>query len=110
MLERVGVDCVEGRAHWQVKAERCRLIVVVVVVVKLLIVFTLYVITSFGNLSNRKPPAIHCSPMAMITPRQIVRNLGGHSTEVLVQTFADRVLVLITQMGKVGTLVLPKFC
>lgn len=31
MLERVGVDCVEGRAHWQVKAERCRLIVVVVV-------------------------------------------------------------------------------
>lgn len=46
--------------------------------------------------------------MAMITPRQIVRNLNGHSTEILVQTFADRVLVLVTQMGKVGTLVLPK--
>ncbi|KAF9464772.1 hypothetical protein BDZ94DRAFT_1255854 [Collybia nuda] len=43
--------------------------------------------------------------MAMITPRQITRNLNGHSTEILIQTFADRILVLVTQKGKVGTLV-----
>lgn len=45
--------------------------------------------------------------MAMITPRQMLRMLNGHPTEILIQTFADRVLVLVTQMGKVGTLVLP---
>lgn len=46
--------------------------------------------------------------MAMISPRRVSHVLNGHSTEILIQTFADRVLVLVTQMGKVGTLVLPK--
>lgn len=44
--------------------------------------------------------------MASLTPRQTSRNLNGNSTQVFLQTFADRVLVLVTQMGKVGNLVL----
>jgi len=47
--------------------------------------------------------------MANFTPRQTSRELSGRQTEVLLQTFADRVLVLVTQMGKVGNLVLLKF-
>ena len=41
----------------------------------------------------------------MLTSRQISRNLNGIPTEVVIQAFADRILVLITQVGKVGTLV-----
>jgi len=41
----------------------------------------------------------------MLTSRQISRNLNGIPTEIVMQAFADRILVLITQMGKVGTLV-----
>jgi proteasome assembly chaperone 3 len=41
--------------------------------------------------------------------RHLSRNLDGDLTELLVQTYADRVLVLVTQMGKVGTLV-PSIC
>ncbi|KAJ7097821.1 hypothetical protein B0H15DRAFT_822845 [Mycena belliarum] len=37
--------------------------------------------------------------------RQISRELGGNVTEILIQTFADRVLVLVTQLGKVGNLI-----
>ncbi|KAJ6547640.1 hypothetical protein B0H19DRAFT_1166710 [Mycena capillaripes] len=38
-------------------------------------------------------------------PRQISRELQGNTTEILVQTFADRILVLVTQLGKVGNLI-----
>ncbi|KIM87168.1 hypothetical protein PILCRDRAFT_815633 [Piloderma croceum F 1598] len=41
----------------------------------------------------------------MLTSRQISRNLNGIPTEIVMQAFADRILVLITQMGKVGTLI-----
>ena len=44
--------------------------------------------------------------MASYTSRQTSRDLGGKYTQVFVQSFADRVIVLITQMGKVGNLVL----
>jgi len=44
--------------------------------------------------------------MAAITPRQISRTLGGIETQVFMQSFVDRVLVLVTQVGKVGNLVL----
>ncbi|KAJ7109455.1 hypothetical protein C8R44DRAFT_713558 [Mycena epipterygia] len=37
--------------------------------------------------------------------RQISRELEGNTTEIVVQTFADRILVLVTQLGKVGNLV-----
>lgn len=48
--------------------------------------------------------------MASFTPCQTSRILHGHNTQVFLQTFADRILVLVTQMGKVGTLVLmPHF-
>jgi len=47
--------------------------------------------------------------MAALTPRQTSRNLNGKDTQVFVQTFADRILVLVTQMGKVGNLVLIHF-
>lgn len=46
--------------------------------------------------------------MAMVAPRQILRILDGKPTEIMLQTFTDRVLVLVTQMGKVGNLV-PTF-
>lgn len=35
------------------------------------------------------------------------REIEGISTTVVVQHFADRVLVLVTQLGKVGNLVRP---
>lgn len=41
----------------------------------------------------------------MLTTRQISRELNGNNTEILIQAFADRILVLVTQMGKVGNLV-----
>jgi len=43
--------------------------------------------------------------MATITPRQISRTLHGIETQVFMQSFVDRVLVLVTQMGKVGNLI-----
>lgn len=41
----------------------------------------------------------------MLSSANIARELDGARTEVLLQAFADRILVLVTQMGKVGTLV-----
>lgn len=35
---------------------------------------------------------------------QISRQLGGYPTQILLQSFADRLFVLVTQLGKVGTL------
>jgi hypothetical protein len=37
------------------------------------------------------------------------RDIESVQTQVIVQTFSDRVLVLITQLSKVGTLVLTVF-
>ncbi len=39
--------------------------------------------------------------------KQIAKDLNGINTEVVIQTFADRILVLVTQLGKVGNLVNP---
>lgn len=44
--------------------------------------------------------------MASFTPCQTCRVLHGQNTQVFLQTFADRILVLVTQRGKVGSLVL----
>ncbi|KAH9935020.1 uncharacterized protein B0H18DRAFT_979432 [Fomitopsis serialis] len=41
----------------------------------------------------------------MLPSSQIARELDGAHTDVLLQAFADRILVLITQIGKVGTLI-----
>jgi proteasome assembly chaperone 3 len=35
----------------------------------------------------------------------VSREINGIATEVVVQNYADRVLVLVTQLGKVGNLV-----
>ena len=40
-----------------------------------------------------------------MTSTQLARSLEEVQTEILIQTFADRVLLLITQVGKVGSLV-----
>ncbi|KAG6874210.1 hypothetical protein C0995_003756 [Termitomyces sp. Mi166 len=40
-----------------------------------------------------------------MSTRQLSRPFGGYPTQILVQFFADRVLVLVTQLGKVGTLI-----
>ncbi|KAF8921211.1 hypothetical protein CPB85DRAFT_1381706 [Mucidula mucida] len=37
--------------------------------------------------------------------KQIAKDLNGINTEVVIQTFADRILVLVTQLGKVGNLI-----
>ncbi|KAF9052873.1 hypothetical protein BJ165DRAFT_1443618 [Panaeolus papilionaceus] len=39
--------------------------------------------------------------------KQIAKKLNGNHTEIFIQTYADRVLILITQLGKVGNLVSP---
>lgn len=41
----------------------------------------------------------------MLTQRQSSKVINGVKTEIVVQPFADRILILITQMGKVGNLV-----
>lgn len=46
--------------------------------------------------------------MAAYTPRQTSRELEGRDTQVFMQSFADRILVLVTQLGKVGNLVRPQ--
>ncbi|KAG8860416.1 hypothetical protein FRB91_003450 [Serendipita sp. 411] len=38
-------------------------------------------------------------------PIHIVKELYGKQTEVLIQKYADRTLILVTQMGKVGSLI-----
>ncbi|KAM6500457.1 hypothetical protein JOM56_003471 [Amanita muscaria] len=43
--------------------------------------------------------------MASLTTGQATRNVDDRPTTVIVQPFADRVLVLITQLGKVGNLI-----
>jgi hypothetical protein len=42
---------------------------------------------------------------SMSASRHLSRDLDGDLTEVLVQTYADRILVLVTQLGKVGSMV-----
>ncbi|KAJ7235442.1 hypothetical protein B0H12DRAFT_146123 [Mycena haematopus] len=37
--------------------------------------------------------------------RQLSREIHGNITELVIQTFADRILVLVTQLGKVGNLI-----
>lgn len=41
--------------------------------------------------------------------RQTEKELAGNLTQVVIQTFSDRILVLVTQLGKVGNLVNPSF-
>ena len=41
----------------------------------------------------------------MIQNATAVRELGGVQTDVLLQAFSDRIVVLVTQLGKVGSLV-----
>lgn len=44
-------------------------------------------------------------PQSPINSFQLRRNVAGVDTELLIQSFDDRILVLITQNGKVGPLV-----
>ncbi|KAK0239954.1 hypothetical protein EDD85DRAFT_823896 [Armillaria nabsnona] len=37
--------------------------------------------------------------------RQTEKELAGNLTQVVIQTFSDRILVLVTQLGKVGNLI-----
>jgi len=40
--------------------------------------------------------------------RQAARTIQGRHTEVLVSSFADKILIVISQYGKVGSLVWPR--
>ena len=65
-----------------------------------------------------------CNPPFAFTPRglqyfgtftmlqtaNIGREIEGVQTDVLLQAFADRILVLVTQLGKVGSLVSFALC
>ena len=50
-------------------------------------------------------PRFQAGKMASFTPRQAAAELDGVRTVVFVQSYADRTLVLVTQVGKVGRLV-----
>ncbi|KII88402.1 hypothetical protein PLICRDRAFT_175996 [Plicaturopsis crispa FD-325 SS-3] len=41
----------------------------------------------------------------MLPTSQTSRDLNGNHTDVVLQAFGDRILVLVTQMGKVGNLI-----
>ncbi|KAH8106993.1 hypothetical protein BXZ70DRAFT_915982 [Cristinia sonorae] len=41
----------------------------------------------------------------MLSTTQATRDINGVQTELLIQSFADRILILITQLGKVGNLI-----
>ena len=41
----------------------------------------------------------------MLTQKQSSQIINGVETEVVLQPFADRILILVTQLGKVGNLV-----
>lgn len=41
----------------------------------------------------------------MLTKKQGSKFINGAKTEVILLPFADRILILITQLGKVGNLV-----
>ena len=51
------------------------------------------------------PNRDHNSNMASSSNLHAHRTIGGIETEVVIQSFADSVLVLVTQLGKVGNLV-----
>ncbi|KAK0228726.1 hypothetical protein IW262DRAFT_1429413 [Armillaria fumosa] len=40
-----------------------------------------------------------------MSSRQTKKELAGNLTEVVIQTFSDRILVLVTQLGKAGNLI-----
>lgn len=46
-----------------------------------------------------------CSSYTMLQSATTARELEGVQTDLLIQAFADRVVVLVTQLGKVGSLV-----
>lgn len=48
--------------------------------------------------------SIHAA-FRMLQTANIAREIEGVQTDVLLQAFADRVLILVTQLGKVGSLV-----
>ena len=52
--------------------------------------------------SSHAPP-----PPAAIPTAQQARVLDGVHTEVFVQIYADRILVIVTQLGRIGCLVSP---
>jgi len=45
------------------------------------------------------------TPTYMLYPSQASKELNEIPTDVLIQSYADRILVLVTQMGKVGNLI-----
>lgn len=54
--------------------------------------------------SSSTPIPLHITK-TMLQSSTIARTLDGVQTDVLIQTFADRIIVLVTQLGKVGSLV-----
>lgn len=50
-------------------------------------------------------PLPRAEPQSPIPSFQLRREVAGIETELLIQTFDDRILVLVTQNGKVGPLV-----
>lgn len=64
----------------------------------------------FNRFVAPKPPQVRVrslrnSAASPISVRQAARVIAGIHTEVVTEAFADRILVLVTQVGKVGCLV-----
>lgn len=57
--------------------------------------------------AHEVPPPRAAEAQNPIQTFQLRRTVAGVETELLVQTFDDRILVLVTQNGKVGPLVRP---
>jgi hypothetical protein len=51
------------------------------------------------------PPGLAGPSQSPVATAQTARTILGQHTEVLVQSYADRVFVLITQLGRIGSLV-----
>lgn len=55
--------------------------------------------------AHEVPSPRAAEPQNPVNSFQLRRNVTGVATELLIQTFDDRILVLVTQNGKVGPLV-----
>ena len=58
------------------------------------------------HLASAPPPSRPQPPQAIPTAQR-ARKINGNHTDVLVQIFQDRVLVIVTQLGRIGAMVRP---
>lgn len=60
---------------------------------------------TYGDRDEFELAIIGFESTGMASTTQTTKDIEGISTDVVIQQFADRILVLVTQLGKVGNLV-----